>query len=474
MRRGYPGRRSFLGVLTGSMAGLAGCGQWLSNEGQTETSRDTSTATDDGNGGLQSSGADSQQTPTDPTVKRARNGFVVPIAPGLGPGDAVDPAETATPVADALAAIDAVGDREGYGTVLLPPTEVEEAKPLVPSQFVEFVGWGAHTSEITFTNLERDGFRVTHLTDGKFVLLDAFTISGGDAERRTGGSALHFANDSGVHPKQFNIGNLAFRDWIDPVVHCERGSPFGSSWGHLDFGYDANHGREFLVEREQSLLGTQIGYIDAGNATGDTVFYTDFGGVKANIGFINIGGSAGRAIRIKASSNGHLHVGGINFEPVRSVSGPIVSVQGDASTRLDYVQNTNSEVESMVQLEFNNGNTIIGLLRNNGTVRNAKIEVTKDAAGPSYYFGPSSDVAVSPNATGDIWTFGDMQRYDGEGGSPGPAVDSGLTRYADATSTGLSGGEFAIESGDDGSAALLFKDEEGMVHRWYADETTGS
>jgi len=444
-----------MGGMVAAMAGIAGC-NWRRPIDRTDS--ETPEITPIGN--------------TDPEMQAALDGLVVPIAPGVGSGDAVDPDTTATPVADAKAKVDDAGQKEGFGAVLLPPTTVQEERPVVPSEFMEFIGWGANTSTVEFTDLESDGFRITHLKEGKFVRLDGFTISGTDRNERTGGSAIHFINDSGVHPKQFNIGNIALRGWVDPVIHCEMGSPFDSTWRHLDFGYDANNGREIVLGREQSLLGTHIGYIGAGNATEDTVFWTDFAGAKINIGFINIGGSAGQAARIKSGVNGHVHIGGINFESTLSTDKPVVSLQGEASTRLDYVQNTNSEARSMVQLNFKNGNNIIGPLRNNGSLRVGKVEIRSDAASPSYYFGSSTDVAVESDVSSDIWAFGDMKRVGAEtansvAANPLNAVDT----YSNGSADDLSRGEFAVDTNyaDTGSVALLYKDDEGTLHRWDAD-----
>lgn len=444
-----------MGGIVAAMTGMAGC-NWRRPFDQTGTETPEVTPT---------------RGDTDPELQAALDGLVVPIAPGVGSGDAVDPATTSTPVADAKAAVDDVGEKEGFGAVLLPPTTIQEAEPVVPSEFMEFVGWGANTSTVEFTDREADGFRITHLKEGKFVRLDGFTISGSDRNERTGGSAIHFINDSGVSPKQFNIGNIAFRGWIDPVVHCELGSPFDSTWRHLDFGYDANNGREIVLGRRQSLLGTQIGYIGAGNATEDTVFWTDFAGAKVKIGFLNIGGSAGQAVRIKTGANGHVHIGGINFESTLSTDKPVVSLQGEASTRLDYVQNTNSEARSMVQLKFKNGNNIIGPLRNNGSLRVGKVEIRADAASPSYYFGSSTDVSVAPDVSGNIWAFGDMKRVGAETSSVAANPLGAVDTYSNVSADDLSFGEFAVDTNyaDTGSVALLYKDEDGTLHRWDAD-----
>jgi hypothetical protein len=465
MRPPRVGRRSFIGGMTGLLAGLAGCGE----RGQT--------GTDGGPGTEQNGGDPPGQRPDgslpDPTAVLGPllDGAVVPVATGMDSVATIDPAETSTPVGDAVARIDESGENEGFGAVILPPTTITEAEPVVPSHYVQFIGYGVNTSGIEFTDLERDGFRVTRPEEGKFVALDGFTISGANSEERTDGSAIHFVNDSGRSPKQFNIGDLAFRDWIDPVVHCEKGSPFDSTWHHLDFGYDANDGREIVLEREQSLLGTQIGYIGAGNATRDPVLYTNFAGAKLDVGFINIGGTAGQAARIKSSKNGYVHIGGINFEPVITTDRPIVSLQGRAPARIDYVQNTNTEARSMVQLNSDNGNKIIGPLRDNGTLQVGKIEVRRDSSRPSYYFGPPSDVVSASNVSADLQAFGGSGQLTGQGGTDRRMSAASVPQYSNASAAEVSAGELAVDTGrgGDGTVALLFKDEDGTLHAWDAD-----
>jgi hypothetical protein len=470
MRPPRVGRRSFIGGTTGLLAGLAGCGE----RGQTGTDGGPGTQQTDGQPpgqGPDGQRPDGQSPDLTAVLGPLLDGAVVPVATGMDSVSPVDPAETPTPVGDAVARIDESGENDGFGVVILPPTTISEAEPVIPSHYVQFIGYGVNTSGIEFTNLERDGFRVTRPEEGKFVALDGFTVSGTDREARTDGSAIHFVNDSGRSPKQFNIGDLAFRDWVDPVVHCERGSPFDSTWHHLDFGYDANDGREIVLEREQSLLGTQIGYIGAGNATRDPVLYTNFAGAKIDIGFLNIGGTAGQAARIKSSKNGYVHIGGINFEPVLTTDRPIVSLQGRAPARIDYVQNTNSEARSMVQLNSDNGNKIIGPLRNNGTLQVGKIEVRRDSSLPSYYFGPPADVVSASNVSANLQTFGGSAQLTEQGGADRRMSAASVTQYSNASAAEVSAGELAVdtERGEDGTVALLFKDESGALHSWDAD-----
>jgi len=435
------------------MTALAGCEHLQTDEQQGQTVPETATTMRHGVEGVQ--------------MQAAWDGRVVPVAPGLGPSDAIDPSETDTPLSDAVSIINEVGEKPGKGAVLLPPQRITQDEPVRPSQFIQFLGWGPQTSNVTFTNLSEDGFRVTALKEGKFVYLDGFTISGADIQRREGGSAIHFTNDE-ASPKQFNIGYIAFRDWIDPVLDFENGSPYGSTWRHLDFGWNSNRGREILLRKNQSLMGTQIDYISAGNATGDAVLSTNFAAARIKIGFINIGGSAGQAANITSARNGRIYIDGINFESGVSTDKPIVELQGQAPIRLGHVQNTDATVDSIVRLTENNANKIIEHVRNlssfGASVRTGKIDLANEPAGPSYYFGTTDDVSNSARATTNrFWALGDMQAADG-----GSRADRNVPSYSGANADDLSAGEIGVDTDPDGSVGpcLVFKDDDGKLHRW--------
>lgn len=450
-------------VLVGAamMAGLAGCLDAFSNSATETTTEDRTSATGDRTPTSPPTGTVQRVTPGRDQVLAARSGRVVPVS-SAGSTTAVDPSETETPVGDAISQINEAGGRPGFGSVLLPPGTITEAEPLVPTQYTRIVGWGINTSVVRFTDLTSDGVRVERLRDAKFCTLDGFTLSGVDSAERSGGSAIHFDNPT-ANPRRFTIGEIGFREWIDPVVHLERGTPFGSRWGHLEFGFDRNDGREIVVGRNQSLLGTQIGLISAGNRTGDPVVSTTFSGARIHVGFLNIGGSAGSALRLDMTWNGHVSVGDINFESGVTTDEPIVRLDGPGAVRLDHVRNTEGEVGSIVELGRKNAHNVIGRVQNADSVRRGKLEVTDQPAAPSYYFG-SADDFVTPfdRLSENVVAFGDMTTADGrplaEGFSP--------TVYDSPTS--LARGELGVTRSDDG-VTLVYRTDDGTVHRWTSD-----
>jgi hypothetical protein len=440
------GRRRILGGIASSIAALSG-GKILDDRSPSE-----------GNTMLP---VDRNQ------VKVAGEGKVVPVAVGLDQSDAIDPESTPTPVNDAIEKISGSQNKRGFGAVILPPSTIEEAAPIIPSEFIQIIGWGINTSKIEFIDLAGDGIRVTDLKEGWYVHLDGFTLSGSDKSERNGGSAIHFDNNSGYRPKHFNIGRLGFREWIGPVIHCERGSPFGCRWEYLDFGFGHNNGCEIVLENDQSLMGTQIGYISAGNATGDTVLDIRFAGAKIFIGYINVGGSAGQALQVKSTSQGHINVGGINFESGVTVDKAAVSLNGPASTCIDYVRTMNVSVDSVIRLGRQNGNNIIRHVEvsDNTTVRVGKIEIADEPEAPSYYFGSADEIVNTVRSTqGKIWALGDMVAVDG-GHTP---ATGRLERYVDPDNEDLECGELAFVSDRSGSGkpAFVYKNDTNELHFW--------
>lgn len=452
-------RQMLMGTAaTAGMAGLAGCMDLFDGGDATDTGGATDRRPTVGVGS-QTGSATVQ--PTRGELLAARAGQVVPVVAG-GAVSPIDPGETNTPVGDAIDRVDEVGTNKGFGTVLLPPGRIQEAEPLVPTQFTRVLGWGVNNTLVEFTDRSSDGIRVERLKQGKFVTLDGFTLSGGSSDRRRGGSAIHFANDTS-NPKHFNMGSVGFREWIDPVVHLEEGAPFGSRWEHLDFGFGHNDGREIVVGSDESLLGTQIGVISAGNRTGDPVLTTDFSGSRLFVGFINIGGSAGQAMVIDAAINGHIEVGGINFESGAQTSDPIVTLNGPASTRIGHVRNANGAVRSMVRLGRRNAHNVIGRLRNAGTVRRGLIEVTRQPSGPSFYFGSSNDFATRLDSLKEnIVAFGDMQTADGT------SLAGEFTPRTYDSPDAVATGELGVTETNDGPA-LVYRTPDGTVHRWTSD-----
>jgi len=273
------------------------------------------------------------------------------------------------------------------------------------------------------------------------------------------------------------MGYVAFRDWVDPVLHFEEGSPFDSTWRHLDFGWDGNRGREIVLRENQSLLGTRIGYISAGNATKDPVLWTNFAGAQINIGFMNVGGSAGQAVRVRAAKNGHIRINGINFESGVTTNKPIVELRGRAAVKLGHVRNTDARVDSIVRLAENNANNIIEHVRNvsnfGARVDVGKIDIAEPPSGPSYYFGNLDDVVNSAGADANqIWALGDMRAADGNRSSgPAPTVE----RRSNVSSDDLSTGELALDTDPDGGGqpVLVFKTGDGTLYQWESQPISG-
>ncbi|WP_276271766.1 hypothetical protein [Haloarcula litorea] len=464
-------RRVYLAGLAAT-AGMAGCSGLFSDGDESQTATPDRGDSDTAGGGSRTpfatpSGRRQHRPTAGDQVLASRDGHVVVVGRGLDGHVAIDPTETDTPVGDAFRLLDEAGGARGFGTVLLPPTTVVERAPLRPSQHARLLGWGINTTTLAFADTTRDGIRVETLRDGKFVTLDGFTLSGsasGDA--RESGSAIHFDNDT-ANPKHFDIGSLAFREWVDPVLDLENGAPFGSVWYHLDFGFGQNDGRELAIGRNEGFLGSRVLYVSAGNRTGDPVITTDYSGARFDVGFLNVGGSAGPALELRTTWNGHVSVGGINYEPGTERSGSAVFLDGPAGVRIEHVRNTDATLDSVIRFDRKNANNVIGRVDNAGTLRRGKIEITAQPAGSSFYFGSSSEFVTEFDSLAEpIWAFGDMASADGRRVAEAPAQPR---TYGDPDPSDLTIGEVGIAESDGGAPSLVYRDREGSLHHWRAE-----
>lgn len=463
MKESNLSRRTLLASIAATAA-LAGCTEFA--EETTSPSRTTTQPTAAGTptGTRHPPTTHPQRSTTPEQVTAARKGNVVPVARGLTEAASIDPTGTDTPVDDAFRRVDEVGESRGFGAVLLPPEVVTEAGPVVPSQYTSLLGWGANTSGIRFTDQRADGFNIGTLNDGKFVRLDGFTLLGG--RERKAGSAIHFDNGES-NPRHFDIGSLSFRNWVDPVIHLERGGPFGCVWHHLDFGFGQNDGREIVFGRNESFLGSQVGHISGGNRTGDPVITTNFSGARFNLGYLNIGGSAGAALKLQTTWNGYVSVNGINYETGTDETSSIVQIDGPAATHIDHVKNTDATVDSIVRLGRKNAHNMIGRVQNTETVRRGKIEITDQPAGPSFYFGSSEDFVTDLDVMNDhVWAFGDMTTADGRRAFSDSFQPQ---EYPDPQPEDLTTGEIAIDRGGDGPPSLVYCGENDELHFWRAE-----
>lgn len=329
-------------------------------------------------------------------IQSGLDGRVVAVAPGVGVIDAIDPADTPTPVGDAYA----LARDAGGGQVILPPEPVENAAriDIDSGVAVNILGTAYRRSRVIFTDTSDHGFVVNSPSNppvpGSYW--HNFQISGADVTARTKGatSALYFNHS----PKDFNIGALAFEEWNSSVISGASGSmAYGSTWEHLAFGYGESDNRGTLLELHGQGAPLQIGQFHAATSTTDPLITTDQGRhVYLDIGTLNIGGEHGPVIDISGGSYSILDIGMMNFEPVGDgTASAVYDLAGHVCGRVGPTLAKTGTVDDVFVLGDDHGVFIAGVEKGgNNTINNAVVRVAgpHGEKSPSYYAGYAADI----------------------------------------------------------------------------------
>ena len=321
----------------------------------------------------------------DSQAQVAWDGLVVPVAPGLGPEDAIDPAETDTPIADARDAIKANADG---GKILLPPAErITEAATLTGLGRIEILGSRAQPTVIEFTDLSADGIRVDGRADGEGVYIDGVVIDGSDRENRTGGSAIRFTGPVAF----FNLGRVTVSDWVDPVIHMDTGHPFESDWEQV-YGVQYE-GRLLFVEDAGEPL--EIRTLVAGPESPATSVHLEYPGGDIQINKLahRANKFADRALLARQDLNSILNVRTVHFETSASSVETAVRLQGRGSTTIGDLRVVDITADSAVDIQPSCQQKSIPkpVVVSDSEFANL-VEVTADLRGPLQYRGPASDI----------------------------------------------------------------------------------
>lgn len=253
---------------------------------------------------------------SDANIQASWDGLVVPVAPGLGMEDAVDPSSTSTPVQDAVDAIDATGSGAQAGTVLLPPESVDEGAPLTNHRKKSFIGWGFASSTIRFTDLSADGLKQDTNESDDFgdSYWDGLSISGADENNRTGGSAIHFNDHTANY---FNMGIVQFCNWgdPDPVIHFDGGHPFGFDWKYV-ISIDSN--TNGVLTDDTGFTDGTIGHLKARLGDGSVALNLN-GNCGLEIGYMYCEKNNGPALNESIDKKGSLQIGTLEWEGHRTL-----------------------------------------------------------------------------------------------------------------------------------------------------------
>jgi len=337
-------------------------------------------------------------------------GYVVPIAPGLSLGDAIDPANTSTPVQDAIETVAAANKPEGSngnatGTIYLPPGRiVQDTGPItfpIGAQALQIQGYGMATPEgpNSFIEITGDnaGFEFQGYWGAKQINLRGFTLKG------TGQNypAMWWNGKRGsVTPRMVNMQRVRFDDWLPErgVIHFDETNPFSCHFDSLMFA-SSNNGPCFRLEKGGGVIGfTQLTNIYADcRQNRSPVIESPYQGMDVDIGLLNIGGDHDQVFDVDLSVNGHLRAQFINFETKVSDTGKgVITKSGRGYMQIDHLRvNGFSGLNSVDDIyRLNNGNNFIGPIANRGevTIQRSTINLTGSHDRLSWYLGPSSDV----------------------------------------------------------------------------------
>jgi hypothetical protein len=285
----------------------------------------------------------------DAQIQAAFDGLVVPVAPGLGLADAVDPSTTTTPVQDAIDAIDATGwylDEWSPGAVLLPTGTIEEAGPLTHTLTKTFLGWGIHATELRFPATDAPAIEQVPISgwpgDCMRTYWDGIRFHGVDGAARTA-PAVRIDEDL---VRAFNVGRIAFQEWNDVIVH-RGGTWYESHWDWVTA--EDVYGRSIVVEnvpfggsawtidKLNCYRDNGAGrVIDARGSHGGNVMIRDFH-VQVNADGTN-GGSGPPAVEVDGPTTGRFQIDNLHYETTVGLDLPaVVRLGGGTQYRIDMV-----------------------------------------------------------------------------------------------------------------------------------------
>lgn len=356
------------------------------------------------------------------------------VALGVDTYETHDPADTSTPVQDA--ASDLHGSGVNGGRIFLPPGATTDSGPLRNLQNKSITGVSAgrgvsnseggtdpdddHGSTLVIDG-GGDGIIVDDYDDGNTCYLANFTLRADD--QTDGRSAIRFTDEdsdsSTANPRQFQMHNMRFTNWKNTntdrgIISMEDNHAWSSHWSSLVFQDVQGH----AISGSTSDMGNFISignllYMPADDSDATTPKQSAIAlptgkaaATQIEIGYLNCGNYARRAIDMNnLSANGYIGVGGLNFEGdnLSSVSGPAIRAGGKGNFWIRHAKVVSIDVDSIIELGTNNRDNKIGYVETAGgvTVSNSKIYVTSDKAGPSYYFGSTSDVG-NDGSTSDV------------------------------------------------------------------------
>jgi len=322
-------------------------------------------------------------------------GLVVPVGPGLGMADAINPANTTTPVSDAIAV---VNNGPGEGAVLLPPKVTEAAPVNVQSAISLLSPTGEAEIEFTSTGSAQHGLV---FNDVFGVRIGSLLLRGPGADVTTGEAVRFETNQS----KGLNFGHITVAGWNNHAMNMDGTEPFRSNLGGFTaLDIDTGSASSNVVMRIRPGTSTFFDRIylqptDVSTAADSEGIRLVRGpGMVANE--VTLDGTVGIGIR---ASNAPLDVDKIHYEPNGDNSAAAaVVLLGQNPSRVGHVRYNNGvsnyDPDYFYWLDSGNKFHRLGPRSQSAPGLNV-VNINADPAGESWYFGPSADIDVNHSGT---------------------------------------------------------------------------
>lgn len=282
---------------------------------------------------------------SDESLQAARDGYVVPVGPGVGVGDAIDPAATTTPIQDAA---DVLHVDNGVGGKVVFSGHVVEEATYTKYNGVEVVGIGrGNLSDETAPSGSLGKYAsVLEFADGvnPCVYFGAeanvgqvgfrnLCIKGpGDDASQT--SVFQF-DETGI--PGLAIENVTVQGFYGQVTEClNSNGPFECSFRNIRV-VDVDAGDSTALFHFDSLMRANVENV-AVYPTATTsgalsqVFQCD--GSQVDIDGLNMGGSVGRIIAQGAQADGPVEMHSWNWEPNHSLASGLSLIMLQANSEI--------------------------------------------------------------------------------------------------------------------------------------------
>ena len=318
----------------------------------------------------------------------------------------IDPANTTTPVQDAIDTIN------NHGRVILPPQIVEEQTTVFIPPEVEIVGWGFGGnyaagawnvgSAIKILNADVDCLVIGENGRSAGNRLDEFQVIGPSADDSTvsTGAGLRIKN----HMARGYIGRLRFTNLTDSAIWTDGGDLVECFFGTIaSNAIDAAYSNRAIYELGgvgwSSSIGTLAGYADntLSGQMSDGLRVAGVGNI--DIGALNLGSDLKAAV-VENGGDGAVRIGTINYEPHGSTNDVSAIIYSYGAKNLHIGSTTlraGTNYDYYAVLD-GSGNTYLSTYTPNGSTThttNIDVQVANDTTGPIIYEGMSANVANS-------------------------------------------------------------------------------